>query len=942
MIFSNGKDNFHLQVVDIIQGKILQALMKGMVDVMKETKVIMTPCSLKTEYLTDPLGIDVQRPRFSWLLKSEARGVMQHAYHVIVAGSRELADRGIGDMWDSGKTISGETAHIEYAGKKLQSRTSYWWKVCCYQDESSSGTFSETAVFETALLEQSDFIYKWIGAHASTASPIFRKELCLEENICRARAYICGLGYYELYCNGKKAGDHVLDPNWTDFDNRLLQDLIYPHEDVSRRRALYITYDITDLLKTGANAFGVMLGNGWYNQPERNVEGKMTYGCPKFWMQIHIRYNNGKEAVFGSDGSWRYSQGPITFNNIYYGEIYDARLKQTGWSEAGFDASKWDSAMERPGVAGDLKAQMSPSDKIISVIKPVAISDPKSGTVIYDLGQNISGWARIKVSGGAGGKVVMRFAEEVDENGALDFESAGTEGQIQQDIYILAGKGQETYEPRFTWHGFRYIEVDMSAGVTMDSLTGIVVHSAVEAAGSFSCSNRLFNRIFEIYRWSQLSNLHGGVPSDCPHRERLGYTGDAQITAESAMFSFDMAAFYTKWIEDVSDSQNPISGFVPHTAPFYGGGGGPGGWGCAAVLMPWYMYLYYGDRRILEERYKMMLSWMEYLKRHADADGIIISEEPGSWCLGEWVVPHQFDRPENTGDGFNIDVPAELVNTYYYTVSASIMARIAGILGDENMAEYFDDLQASIKKGIHKRFYNDKTGSYAAGVQGSDVFPLAADCVPEEDKNRVLENLVKNIMERNGGTLDTGIFGTPLMLEVLADHGKAEIAYGILNQTKYPGYGYMLSQGATTLWECWEKESGSHNHPMLGSVVAWMFKYIAGLRPDRQLPGFRNIVIRPCFFPGLDYAEASYESVRGHIGIRWERLGSRIVILLDIPCSCSADVYLPVKEPDSITENGIRIFNSGKLIGLQGISDFSVEEDGIKLCVKAGRYRFEL
>ena len=932
-----------MQLNDIIHDRSFMTLMKGMVNVMKETKAIMLPYSLKTEYLTDPLGIDVQKPRFSWQLKSEGRGVMQYACHVIVASRKELAAQGIGDMWDSGKIISGETTNIEYAGKKLHSRTCYWWQVCCYQEEHSSGAVSETARFETALLEQPDFIGQWIGADASIAAPIFRKELCLEENICQARAYICGLGYYELYCNGQKVGDHVLDPNWTDFDTRLLQDLIYPHEDVSRRRALYITYDITGLLKTGTNAFGVMLGNGWYNQPERNIEGKMTYGCPKFWLQIHIQYNNGKETIFGSDSSWRYSKGPITFNNIYYGEVYDARLEQTGWSEACFDDSKWATAMKRPRVAGDLRVQMSPSDKIISAIQPVSTAYLKNGTRIYDLGQNFSGWDRIKVSGCAGGKVVMRFAEELDETGALDFESSGTEQQVQQDTYILAGKGPETYEPRFTWHGFRYIEADMSAGVTLDSLLGVVVHSAVEGTGSFSCSNSLFNKIVELYKWSQLSNLHGGVPSDCPHRERLGYTGDAQITAESAMFSFDMAAFYTKWIEDVSGSQNPISGFVPHTAPFYGGGGGPGGWGCAAVLLPWYMYLYYGDRRILKEHYEMMLAWMGYLKKHADADGIIISEEPGSWCLGEWVVPHQFDEPEKEKDGFNIDVPAELVNTYYYAASASLMARIAGILGDQERANYFEDLHGSLKTGIHKRFFHEETGSYATGVQGSDAFALAADCVPEKDRNRVLEHLVKNITQQNAGTLDTGIFGTPLLLEVLADNGKAEIAYDILNQTKYPSYGYMLSQGATTLWECWEKENGSHNHPMLGSVVAWMFKYITGLKPDRQLPGFRNIIIQPCFFSGLDYAEASYESVRGPVGIRWERVGSKIEIRLDIPCNCSADVYLSVKEPDAIKENGIPVFVNGRLVdGLQGISNFSVKEDGVRMEVKAGRYCFEI
>jgi alpha-L-rhamnosidase len=404
-----------------------------------------------------------------------------------------------------------------------------------------------------------------------------------------------------------------------------------------------------------------------------------------------------------------------------------------------------------------------------------------------------------------------------------------------------------------------------------------------------------------------------------------------------------MAAFYTKYIEDINDSQNPISGFVPHTAPFYGGGGGPGGWGCAAILMPWYMYLYYGDRRILEKHYAMMLSWMEYLSRHADQDGIIISEEPGSWCLGEWVVPHQFDKVEGSEDFLNMKVPAELVNTYYYTVSASIMTMVARLLKDENREGHFASLLNSLKTGLHQRFYNDKTGSYATGVQGSDVFPMAADGVPEDIKNRVIKNLVQNITQKNGGTLDTGIFGTPLMLEVLADHGEAETAYGILAQESYPSYGYMLSQGATTLWECWEKENGSHNHPMLGSVVAWMFKYITGIKPDSQKPGFKNIVIRPCFLTKLDYAEASYDSIRGYIGIKWERLGSKIRILLDIPCNCSAEVHLPGKELSTIMESGIQIIDSGKLIrGLSGISGFTAQEDGIKIEVRSGRYCFEV
>lgn len=900
------------------------------------------PYSLKTEYLTNPLGIDVPNPRFSWLLKSETRGMRQYAYRVIVATSKEMLEEGLGDMWDSGKVVSDENIHIEYAGKKLLSSTRYWWQVRCYSHAEETGNTSETAVFETALLEPSDFICGWTGTEEELSSPIFRREFSLEKKAAQARAYICGLGYYEMYINGQKAGDHVLDPNWTDFDNRTLQDLIYPYEDNTRKRALYAVYDITSLLNSGHNAAGIMLGNGWYNQRERNVEGKMAYGKPKFWLQIHIRFEDGSEKVIGSGREWKYSRGPIVFNNIYYGEIYDARMAQKGWDEPEFEDASWQRAKEVPGVSGCLRAQMSPADKVISVIEPASRAISKTGSVIYDLGQNISGWARIRVCGSSGKKVELRFAEELDENGQLDYISSGSIEQLQKDVYILSGKGIETYEPHFTWHGFRYIEVTIEDGVSMESILGIVVHADVKSAGSFSCSNSLFNQIYEAYKWSQLSNLHGGVPSDCPHRERLGYTGDAQITAESAMFSFDMAAFYTKWLEDVDYARDLKSGYIPHTVPFYGGGGGPGGWGCAAVLLPWYMYLYYGDKRILGQHYEMMLAWMEYLQRHRDEDGIITSEEPGSWCLGEWVVPHQFDKVPGKKEGFNIDIPPELVNTYYYLQSATILSTVAKLLGDKEKECNFIALSSDLKKGMHKRFYNESTGSYGAGVQGCDVFPLAAGCVPKEKNAKVIENLLQNILERNGGHLDTGIFGTPLLLKILSDHGFQEIAYRIMNQRSYPGYGYMLSQGATTLWECWEKDQGSHNHPMFGSVAAWFFQYVAGLRIDENKPGFKKLIVRPCLFSDIDYAEVTYESIRGHIGIRWERTDAMMTIHLEIPCNCSADVYLPVKELERITERGIPIFQKEKLSEeLQGITGYSVEEEGVKLTVQSGVYRFE-
>ena len=560
---------------------------------------------LRVEYTKDPVGIDTPKPRFFWKIKSSLHDVYQYAYQIIVSSSTGKLEADDGDIWDSGKIVSGETIHINYNGAPLKSAQEYHWKIRTWISYSSEFYESEPASFVTGLFASSDWHGSWIGAKNDIGSILLRKKFVLNREIKKAMLYICGLGFFEAYINGKKVGNHVLDPNWTDFDKRNMEKLLYPYDDNSSKRVLYLSYEVGQYLSKDENVIGVILGNGWYNQRERTVEGRLWYNTPRMLCQLNVEYTDGSSEFFPSDLSWKTAQSPIVSNNIFYGEEYDARLELDGWCDADFEDSLWNEAIIKEKPSGKLVSQISTHDTIECIIRPESLSEPSCGIYIFDIGRNISGWARIKVKGPEGTKIVMRFSEELAPDGKLDFLSTtgnASSGQIQKDEYILKESDDiQVYEPRFTWHGFRYVEITGWPGKPrIDDIEAVSVHTDVEIAGEFSCSDSLINGICEAFKNSQLSNMHCGVPSDCPHIERLGYTGDGHVSAQAAICSFGMAKFYTKWINDISDSQNNRTGFVPHTVPFGGGGGGPG-WGCAYIFMPWYMYLYYGDKRYLNK-----------------------------------------------------------------------------------------------------------------------------------------------------------------------------------------------------------------------------------------------------------------------------------------------------------------------------------------------------
>ncbi|MDG0812796.1 family 78 glycoside hydrolase catalytic domain [Cohnella rhizosphaerae] len=559
--------------------------------------------------------------------------------------------------------------------------------------------------------------------------------------------YFACLGYGELYLDGGKVGDHVLDPNWSDYDDRTIEGLLYPYDDNGKKSVYYVAYDITAELTVGKHRFGAMLGNGFYNQTARTVEGRMSYGTPRFLLQLNIQYADGSAERFVSDGSWRCECGPILYDNVFVGEVYDARREIEGWSEPGFDESDWQSVRIMTAPSGVLRAQQSPADKVMGTIRPISRTQLGDGCYVYDMGQNFSGWVRLRVrSSPAGSRYILRFAEELHPDGTLDFTSAGGTDQIQHDVYIAKGDAIEDYEPRFVWHGFRYVEISGFPGEPADDAAiGVIVHASVDSGGSFECSDETLNRIQRMYRWSQLSNLHGGVPSDCPHRERLGYTGDGHITAKAAMYNFGMASFYRKWVQDIGDAQNVRTGFVPHTAPFNGGGGGPG-WGSAYVIVPWLAYRAYGDLSLLRDHYEGMKRWVDYLHGCTDDGCIVEREEPGSWCLGDWCIPG------------SIELPERVVNTYFHAYVTQLLGRIAQVLGSGEDQRRYEARYADICLAFNARFLDPDRNRYSIGRQGADLFAYALGCVPPEREPVIRNRLLMQYAEEQGGLRGYGHF----------------------------------------------------------------------------------------------------------------------------------------------------------------------------------------
>ncbi len=874
------------------------------------------PINLLCEYAIDPIGLDVARPRFSWTLVHVERGRVQSAYQILVASKLEYLAKDIGDMWDSGKVCSSQSVNVEYAGKPLESCKTYYWKVRWWDDRGYVSPWSKVAKFEMGLLKPEDWRAKWI-----TGGDLFRKKFTLSGKVKSARAYVTGLGYYELSINGCRVGDRLLDPGWTDYE----------------KLVLYSTYDVTDFLREGENVVGIMLGNGRFNvKPERRGFHK-HYGDPRAIMQLKIEFEDGSSELIVTDESWKVSKGPIVENDIYDGEVYDARLEKEGWNSPGYDDSSWENAKIAEPPGGILVSQATfPPIRAVKLLQPVRIMNPKPNVYVYDFGQNFTGWVRLIVSGPRGAKVKLRYAELLNPDGTVNV--ANLRGAKATDVYILKGEGIEVYEPRFTYHGFRYVEVTGFPGIpSIDNLQGVVVHTDVKPVGGFSCSNQLINDIHKNILWGQLSNLMS-IPTDCPQRdERMGWMGDAQLSAEEAIYNFDMAAFYTKWIRDIRFSQRD-DGSVPDVVPPYWNlyPADPA-WGTACIIIPWYMYLYYGDRRILEENYELMRNWVEFLTSKAENHILKFSK------YGDWCPPGQI---------MSLNTPGELVSTLCYYEDVPLLSRIARIIGRFEDAEKYAKLAEDIKNAFNERYL--KTDHYAPPGGGysqtANCIPLYLDMVPQDKREAVLKKLLDDLVIAHDCHLNTGIVGTRYLFDALTKYGYANIAYKVASQTTYPSWGYMIKEGATTVWERWEylASSGmnSHNHIMFGGIDSWFYRVLAGINADFSQPSFEKVIIKPHIVEDLTYAGASLNTIRGLIVSRWwKRSDTTLTLEVVIPVNSKGEVYVPtmgLKNP-VVEESGRIVWKDGCFIeGVPGVESGRVEDNYIIFNVGSGSYTFSV
>ena len=874
----------------------------------------VTAVNLRCEYLRDPVGIDVLEPRLSWALVSNERGQRQTAYRVLVASSLEMLAGDGGDLWDSNQVESDQSAHVCYAGKRLASGQRCFWKVKVRDKDGHASAWSEAARFEMGLLDPEDWQGEWISAateipDAVPPAPHLRGEFAVDRPVRSARATICGLGYYELSINGRKVGDHVLDPAFTRYD----------------RRALTVTHDITSLLEEGANAVGVILGNGIYNQSAQDAwyfERSPWRDTPRLLFEARIEYEDGSMTTLSSDGTWRTAPGPITFDGTRNGEYYDARREMPGWDAPGFDDTGWAPVYVVDAPGGRLKAQTMPPIKVTETITPASVWEAAEGIYVFDIGRNIAGWAQLRVSGPAGTEVTMRYGEKLDERGRLDQSELAQHvysGEFQTDRYTLKGDGEEVFEPHFTYHGFQYVEVTGFSGrPTVESLRGRVVHTAFEPAGSFECSNELLNQIQSCTLRSYVGNFHG-YPTDCPQREKNGWTGDALLAAETGLYNYQAQTGYSKWIDDIGDEQREggeLPGIVPTSGWGYDWGNGPC-WDSAFVLIPWYLYLYKGDTAILQSHYERMKRYVDYLTGKSFRNLVSLG-------LGDWVPPF--------GTASDYTAPLTLLASSYYYVDADTVSKIATILGKDADARKYSRLAVKIGKAFNRFLFDKTSGFYTNGSQTAQATALFQGLVQPRQQRKVLRRLIAEIKQFKW-RLNVGIHGAKFVMNALTDNDRVDVGYRLATQRVYPSWGYWIDQGATTLWENWNGYS-SHNHIMFGDISAWFYKALAGIRVDPERPGFKRVIIAPTPVEGLDWVRAEHESMYGRIRSAWEQGDGQFRLDVSIPPNTTGLVFMPSSDPDSVCEGGRPAAEA------EGVTLVRTEKGKTVLEIGSGNYAF--
>jgi len=877
---------------------------------------------LRCEYRVNPLGVDVVKPRLSWIMESNQRGQMQRAYQILVADSKEDLRRDKGKLWNSDKVKSGQSNQVAYKGQPLKSRMRCYWKVRVWDKDGRVSAWSEPATWTVGLLESGDWQAKWIGydveqrnSHNKEKSdpnklflpppPYLRKAFSVDSPVKRAVVYASALGLYELHINGKRVGEDYFTPGWTDYPTRVY----------------YQTYEMTDLIKKGGNAIGAILADGWYAGYLGFGRKREHYGSePRLLVQLEIEYADGHIQTVVTDRTWKARYGPLLESDFLMGEIYNARKEMPGWDTSSFDDSGWDAVTVIDKIEGQVQSYPGVTVKKILEIKPKKLTEPEKGVYVFDMGQNFAGWVRLKVSGEVGTEVVLRFAEMLNPDGTI--YTTNLRAARCTDTYILKGTGQEIWEPRFTYHGFRYVEVTGYPGRPgFDAITGVVLHSDTPVVGSFECSNPMVNQLYSNIVWSQRGNFIE-VPTDCPQRdERMGWTGDAQIFIRTATYNMDVAAFFTKWLVDLEDAQS-TEGAFPDVAPRkVAMGDGTAAWGDAGVICPWTIYQVYGDKRVIERHYESMKKWIVYLKKNSTG---LLRPAKG---YGDWV-------------SIGSDTPKDVISTAYFAYSTRLVSKVAAVLGKDDEAGKYEKLFEQIKDAFNNAYVSED-GRIKGETQTCYLLGLYFDLLPEDKREPATRHLIEDLREKDWH-LSTGFVGLSYLVPTLTETGHLDIAYRLLNNDTFPSWGYSIKNGATTIWERWDgwtEEKGfqtpgmnSFNHYAFGSVGRWLFGTVAGIETDG--PGYKKIIIRPMPGGGIDYAKASYKSIHGEIVSDWRIKGSTFTLNVTIPANTTAIVYVTADDIENVTVGGRAAAKS------EAVRLLRMEDDRAVFAVDSGQYRF--
>ncbi len=881
---------------------------------------------LKCEYSSNPLGVEEARPRLSWKIRDKRRGARQEAYQVQVASDLSLLKQGKADLWDSGRVKGDQSIFIPYQGKRLKDRQPCYWRARIWDAEGSPTAWSSVASWEMGLLGKNPWKANWIGQIPKNLDrllpcPYLRKSFSIEKPIARARLYATGRGLFEIYCNGSRISDDAFTPGWTEYGKRIE----------------YLTYDVTNALKNGANVLGAILGEGWYSGYLMWGKGKRHYGDhPSFMAQLMIDYKDGSSETVVTDDLWKVTNGPITRSDIYKGETYDARKELGEWSADQVASRRWKPVDVVSAPKVEIVSKISPPVRVVKELKPISLKQVRRGVFIFNFGQNMVGYARLRIRGRRGQKIVLRFGEMLQDDGNLYTENLRSADAT--DTYICKGEGEEVYEPTFTFHGFQYVEV---TGFTpkLDSLVGLVLHSDMQPTGSFSCSNRMVNKLQSNILWGQKGNFLD-IPTDCPQRdERLGWTGDAQVFATTACFNFDVSGFFARWLRDMELAQLK-TGAIPNVIPaiLYTSPNlkdfpqtkiresqGNCAWADAAVICPWVIYQRYGDIGILKQCYRMMEGWVLFQKRTSRK---LIRPKT---AFGDWLATDAVTPPR-------APTPNDMIGTAYFAYTTSLLAKTAAILGKKRDAEKYLKLHDKIVKAFNKEYVSPK-GRLAGDTQTGYALALAFDLLPKKLQGRAVERFVQ-LIEEYDNHLSTGFVGTPLLCPVLTRYGRTDVAYRLLLQETYPGWFYSILQGATTMWERWNsytKEDGfgnvgmnSFNHYAYGAIGQWMYATVAGLDIDPEAPGFKRILIKPEPGGNLKRARAELETPYGKASSAWTISKGQFGLKVTVPANTSARVSLPSAEVKTLKESG------------KALKKFEVKNGRTELEISAGNYVFSI